>query len=199
MNINKVLLLLTICLITPSCSLVHYLTVSERTNESMHRANEYLFNISGDTSFSFQMKVDYIDSLSTRPFALNTYKLNKGTNASPVQIRMYTPDGKFIMVWSQCFGNINRLGILDSIPFKKVSHLPINLNLSLQKDLELFKISEKEREKIFETIKDFDYVVILFWAMWTGWYSKDTIKRLYRFQELNGESSILILKLNTSP
>ncbi len=32
-----------------------------------------------------------------------------------------------------------------------------------------------------------------------GWYSKDAIKRLYKYVESNDEYSILILKVNTSP
>ncbi len=186
-------------LIVPGCSLIHYLSVSKKSSENLHMANQYLYEISGDSNYSYQISRDLLDSLSEYTYAINTYKLQHGTKASPVQMRMFDNSGVFLYGWSQCFGSIKRLGLLDNIPFKSDSHLPVNMDLSFQKDLELYDIDAQEQEHILNLIKEYDYVIVVYWAMWAGWYSKDTIKRLYKYVDSNDEYSILILKLNTSP
>ncbi len=161
-------------------------------------ANLYLNQLGIDTSYSYQLSYDYRDSLSVRKFAINTYKLQYKTSASPVQLRMYNNEGEFIYGWSQCFGSLKRFGILDSVPLKQVSHLPVNMNLSFQNDINLFNISPLEKEELHTAIEETDYVIVILWAMWAGWYSKDVLKSVNKYVEKNNETKFLVIKLNVA-
>lgn len=182
-----------------SCSLIHFLSVSDKKSEKLVQANKYLAELSVDTCLSYQIVPESIDSLSYTKYQIDTYKLEHGTSATPVQLRMYYPNGKFCYGWTQCFGSIERLGLLDSLPLKKVSHLPVNYNLSFYNDLSLFNIDNSEKEKLIKSIKNYDYVLIVFWAEWTGWYSKNLFKNVIKYIHKHKEKKILLLTLNVSP
>lgn len=151
-----------------------------------------------DTSFSFQLLKPFYDSISALPYTINTYKLKYKTKASPVQIRVYRTDGEFINGYEQCFGDINRIGLLDSFPLKKIKHLPINYDLRLENDVKLFLSSNEEQGKVLNLCKAKKYVFILFYAEWTGYYSTITLKKLKKHL-LNHENEVLLLKVNASP
>jgi len=194
---SVILIVLLLC--GQSCSLIHFLSVSEKSHENLKTINSYLASMSYDTNYSFQIKTDFIDSLSDKKYAINLYKLKYKTKASPVQIRMYNTEGTFIYGWEQCFGNIKKLHILDSIPFKQSYWLPVNKNLSFQQDIELFDINIYEKNRLLEVIRNYDYVIIVFWAKWAGWYSKNILKRVKNYVNKYYDKKILIITLNTSP
>ncbi len=181
------------------CSIFHLLSVREPQSEEVKEANSSLLRYAIDTSFSFQLSSQYRDSLSEKKYMLNTYKYEKGGKASSVQIRLYTNTGEFIYGWEQCFGNLHKLGILDSLPMKQKSWLPVNKNLSFQQDLHLFNITSQEKEALLRQIGNYDYVMVLFWANWTGWYSKDMLKRVKQYLKEHPEAKILLITLNTAP
>lgn len=181
-----------------SCSLIHLLSVDANTSESMSQSNEYLSKHQLDTLFSYQICSNYIDSLSAGNYTINAYKLKIGTAASPLQLRMYNSKGEFLYGWEQCFGDIDKLGVLDSIPFKKVKHLPVNFNLSLNRDLSIVNI--KNRELLEQEILKHDYIILLYWAKWGGWFNRDLMTKTKKYlRKYNKKHSILFISINTAP
>ncbi len=181
-----------------SCSLIHFLSVKGQKAENRVAYQKYLLKNKYDTSLSFQLLKPFYDSISILPYTINTYKLKYKTKASPVQIRVYKSDGTFINGYEQCFGDINRIGLLDSFPLKKINHLPINYNLRLESDIRLFSSNKDEQDKLLSICKSKKYVFILFYAEWTGYYSNITLKKL-KTHLLNHETELILLKVNTSP
>jgi len=181
------------------CDFIHFMTVSEQRSENIVQSKIFLSKLAIDTCYSYQILPAYIDSLSHSRYQIDSYKLKHGTGASPVQLRMYNSSGIFLNGWTNCFGSIKRLGLLDSLPLKQVRHLPLNKEVSFLTDLAMFNINQNEKQRLIENLKNYDFIVVVFWAEWTGWYSKDLLKRVVKYKNNHKESTILLLTLNTSP
>jgi hypothetical protein len=174
------------------------MSVREQVPESKEEYQKYVNNFGFDTSNSFQLNKYYYDSISLMPYALNLYKLSHQSKASPIQIRVYDSEGIFINGYEQCFGDLNKLGILDSFPLKKIKHLPINFNLSLNKDLHLFTNDSILKSSIMYEATRKRYTFIAFYSLWPGYYTEVTLKRLK--QHLNTHNSdVQLILVNTSP
>lgn len=194
----KKILLICFIISLSSCDIVHLLTIRKKNPENMKESNEFLSKYKIDTTFSYQVYKNCIDSLSIEKYAINTYKLKSGTAASPLQLRMYNNKGVFINGWEMCYGDIKTLGILDSIPFKKVSHLPINQMLSLSGDLSIVNI--QNRTLLQQEIEKSDYVILLYWAKCGGWFNRDLIGKTIKYIKTYGKQySILLIPINTIP
>lgn len=187
-----------IILVLSSCSLVHFMSIQDQAPESIEYYQKYINTFGYDTSLSFQLKKDYYDSVSLMPYAINLYKIKHNSKASPIQIRVYDSNGLFINGYEQCFGDLNKLGILDSFPLKKIKHLPINYNLVLTKDLQLFTNNLVEKSKILSEASRKKYTFIAFYSLWPGYYSEITLKRLKKHLESH-EAEVQVLMVNTSP
>lgn len=160
---------------------------------------EYLVSEGIDTFNVYSVEKSHMVLLSDERFAINTYKLKTGTGASAVQIRMYDRDGVFITGWSQCMGSNPRvLGMLDSLPMYSPSFLPINYNLSLYSDLELFDMDDLEKANLIEQSEKVDYTIIIFWAEWVGRFTDNAFADVHYYVSKYPEVDFLILKLNTA-
>lgn len=198
MFIMKKIVLICFIISLNSCDLVHILTVRKMSPESMKESNKFLSKYKIDTTFSYQVYKNCIDSLSIEKYAINTYKLKSGTAASPLQLRMYNNKGVFVNGWEMCFGDIHFLGILDSIPFKKINHLPINQKLSLSSDLSILNI--ENRTLLQQEIEKSDYVILLYWAKWVGWFNRDLIRSTQTYLlQIKKRYSVLFISVNTAP
>jgi len=194
---KKLCFILTIFSFCNSCSLVHYLSTSDPGIETRKEFNSFISSLTQDTAFSFQIKPEFLDSLSrSKTYCLNLYKFNKGVNASPVQIRMYERSGKLIGGWEQCYGELNYFHLFDSLPIRRIPSHPTNYAITLANDLKMILSDSENEEKIRHEIDSHDYTIILFYAVWAGWYSRDAIKRTVKYVESN--PSIFLIYLNTA-
>ncbi len=194
---NRILKILILLVFLNGCSLYHYLTVSEFKNESAIEYNQFLNELNSKTEYSYQIKSNYLDSLSKNvKYCLNLYKFKNGTNASSLQLRMYKKSGELVMGWEQCYGNLNYFKLFDSIPLKIVHHLPNNYDLRIQNDLNLFNVDSLGIIKLKKYIDSHDYTIILFYTKWIGWYAKDAIKRTVKYANKN--PNIALIYLNTA-
>lgn len=174
------------------------MSIDDRKPENRTEYQKYITSLGYDTTNSFQLLKNYYDSISVMPYTINTYKLKYNTKASPIQIRVYDSTGAFLNGYEQCFGDIKRLRILDSFPLKIISHLPINYNLSLQKDIKLFVNNITDQNKIINDSKSKKYTFIIFYAKWAGYYSKNTLEQLRQHISTN-LPNVQLIKVNTSP
>jgi hypothetical protein len=195
---KRIIPVLSIIALLQSCSLFHFLSTSDKKEETPEEMNTFLIKYSIDTTNSFKINPAYLDSLSNPKFAINTYKLNKKVKASPVQIRMYNNRGQFLYGWEQCFGDLKRLGILDSFPIKKLAHLPVNMKLSFENDIRIIASNDEMKEHLISLNTKYDYTIIVYWAAWTGWYSADSLKSVRKHIIDHPGSSFLWIKINTS-
>ncbi len=185
-------------LLMNSCIILYpFYGIKKKTDETIEVQKEYLLDKGFDTLNLYRKSCAYADSLSHKKYALNTYKIAHNGRAAAVQIRMYDTTGKLLYGWEQCFGNAEKLAIFDSVPMKGRPWLPVNFNLSLETDLNLFDIDANEKQRLIEESKNHDYTIILMWAAWTGRFNSQAFKLLYEYIERNN-LDLYLLKLNTA-
>lgn len=190
MRYNIIFVLFLSIIILSSCSkiLSIILGVKDVCYETVDEQIMYLKKYDIDTSFLFYLKPEYIDSLE-----ITTYCLDSFNKFSPVQFRIYDNNGIFLGGWEQCFGNPKIIGFFDSIPpITKRGRLPINYNLSFQKDsLFLQKIMTD-----IPNIKNYDYVIMGFWAKYLGSLSKKMLVNLQAYINDHPNKKFLFIKVN---
>jgi hypothetical protein len=151
-----------------------------------------------DTTFSYQLYKNAVDSLCQEKYVLDLRKYNNEFLASALQLRMYDHAGNFIEGWQQCFGDLHKFGILDSFPLKKISWLSINYNLTLQQDLSLLNISNPAL--LNDAIAQSNYVLIVYYSRWTGWFCQDLLKAAKKYViKHQKEQNLLLILANISP
>lgn len=175
------------------------MSVGEQKPETSKAYNRYLASLGIDTTYSFQIVGAYYDSLSTEKYAVNTYKLKTGAKASPVQLRVYDNKGNLINGYEQCFGNLSKLGILETMPPKQIAHLPVNYKLSLQKDVNLLNADISKKNALLIRSYSVDYTVFVFYAEWAGRYAKEVLKEINTYIQKHSESRFHFIKVNTAP
>jgi hypothetical protein len=173
--------------------------MKERTIECSSEYNNFLIKNGIDTNYSYQLSYDYRDSLSYEKYTINLYKLKSNTKASPIQIRFYSRDGELLNGYEQCFGDINKFALLDSLPMKSVSWLPINYKLNLNNDLNLINLSINERNNILTQKDKHNFVIIVMYSVWANWYSKHILQAVNSYIKQYGTANFLFIKVNTSP
>jgi hypothetical protein len=147
--------------------------------------------------YSFFFVDSLADSLSTHKYALNTWKLENRTNASPIQLRVYDSRGKLINGYSQCFGNFKKLNILKDTNLVYYNHLPINNKLNFDDDLFFIKAPDSIKEKLNENCGYYKYTIVFYWNIWSNYYSKVIFKELKNFKDKINEEKIRIILINT--
>lgn len=162
--------------------------------------DEILLKHQFDTANSYFISQQFVDSISIEKYALNQYKLKTNTSASPLQLRMYEQSGALVYGWAQCFGDLGHSHILDSIPFKHRPSLDgiINFDLQLATDLELLDLSKSERQQMIKRLEQNEFVIVVFYAGWTGWFTKDAFKKLRRYVDSHPDRTIGLVFINTS-
>lgn len=170
------------------------MSTSEPKNETRKEFNDFLFPLTRDTAFSFQINREFYDSLSrSKSYCLNLYKFTRGSNASPVQIRMYDRSGKLVAGWEQCYGELNHFKLFDSVPIRRIPWHPTNYGITLQNDLKMILHDRKNEGKIQHEIDSHDYTIIVYYSVWAGWYSRDAIKRIVKYVKSNPNISVIYL------
>ena len=157
----------------------------------------FLRKVGENNAYSYRIKTLYMDSLKTDRYNLSTLEWKGKKKASAVQMRMYEGNGKFHYGWQMCFGDLKKAQVLDSFPLKKTPFPDMNMQLSLQRDLNLFEMSEAEKLQILREATNKQYVITVFWTGWTGWFAKDAFRKLKRYlRKYHQKENVLVLKLN---
>ena len=174
-------------------------TLHKPSDESVLFMNRYLKKVGTDTLYSYKLSCAHKDSLRIAKHSMNNYKLATGGKASALQIRMYDSLGRFIYGWEQCFGDLQKSHILDSLPFKENKYLLVNKNLSLLNDICLLDISKIEQDVFVKEIQKNEYTILVLWAGWTGWYGRNMFRQINKYLKIHQKNhKILFLKLNTT-
>lgn len=195
----KTIYIIILLLFLSSCNILRFAkaSFSKRENESLKVSNNYLVKRGLDTTFSYKVKPYCIDSLSNENYAINLYKINTGSTASPVQIRMFDNKGEYISGWEQCYGDLKYFDFMDSIPFKAIPSVQRNSKINLYKDLTLIDIHNIE--KLLNKINNSDYVITIYWAKWTGYYSKEVLKEVKTYYDrYKNDYKITLIFINTT-
>ena len=196
---RSIILSLLIGLFSQCSIILKFYGISKPGNEPIELERKYIHKLGIDTTFMYRLSKSGKDSLSSKNYAINLYKLKTGTHASPVQIRMYNRTGELAFGWEQCFGSLDHFDIFKTVPMSSfATYLPINKELNLWNDLKLIDMDSAGRAELTRIIKNYQYTVIVYWAGYAGYFSKNTLKEVNKYISANEQSGILFLKVNTA-
>lgn len=176
------------------------MSTKEENNESDKEISSYLESNNIEFDYSFLFTDSLISKFSTSPYALNKYKLKNQVNASYIQLRVYNSKGKLYSGYSQCYGPFKKLNILDQYPPRIINHLPNNYDLELKTTSELWNITGEKRNEILEKSSDYDYTLVVYWNIWTNYFSREVLEKAssYATENNNPNSKILLILVNTA-
>lgn len=186
-------------MIISSCGFVHFMGTKATVDQSKPEVANYLIENNLDCyDYNLLFKDELIDSLSIKKYALNLWQLEYGTTQSTIQLRIYDSLGKLVNGYAQCYGEFKKLNILSEKPFKTFSHLPTNFDLRFKDDIDLWDISESDRQEIFVKANEKKYTLVIYWNIWSNYYSKVMLKELRKYlQKFQMKKEVLIILVNT--
>jgi len=170
-------------------------------NESNEEIDKYLIeNKFQSHQYSFLLIDSLSYLLSTERHSLNTYKLENGGKSSAIQLRIYDDKGDFYNGYEQCYGSLKRLNILDSNPPRIIPRFPNNQNLKFEHEFELWEIDDAIKRKIIAESKTHTYTFVLYWNIWSNYYSKVLFKEIAKYIEKHqtDDFSILFIIVNNA-
>jgi hypothetical protein len=155
---------------------------------------KFLSGLGIDTSNLCTMKSGYFNLFYQGQYALS----NSDTNSLQLpQFRFYGKNGEIIQGWQQCFGNIERIGLLDSFPMVpkiKVGY-SYNQELNLFADTMLFR-TNSGKSLVIDTA-NFDYFLVVYWSKSLGVFNKNFLKQInLYYKKHHKEHKIYLIKVN---
>jgi hypothetical protein len=185
--------------ITSSCSFLHYMGTKSTVDKSKLEVENYLVkNKVGFQDYNLFIKDELIDSLSSKKHAVNLWQFEHGVEQSTIQLRIYDSLGVLVNGYVQCYGEFKRLNILSEKPFKTFSHLPTNFDLRFRDNLDLWNISESDRQAILVKASKKKFTFVVYWNIWSNYYSKIILKKLKKYlKEFQMKNDVLIILVNT--
>jgi hypothetical protein len=174
--------------------------MDEQNDESVDEIVDYFEKNKVEYEFAIQLVDSPYYVLDSPRHVLNLYKYNRNISASPVQIRIYSVnDDSLFIGYSQCYGPLKRFPFFTTYPPLKVNYLPNNYSLKLRDELDLFDVGIDELNLISSRISNFEYVIIVYWNIYTKHYSKDAIKRVTEYvNEFNLKDKVMIILANSA-
>ena len=183
-----------------SCGFVRLLGTTDQLDETEQEATEYLKSNGYSYDYAFMMTDSLWYLLNSDSLVLNLYKHARGVNASPIQLRVFDRNGKFVTAYSQCYAGFKQRNILETYPPKVFDWWPSNPNLIFSNELKIMDINDAEKSILLDRIHKYDYTMVLYWNIWSNYFSKVVLKEASKYREehnSNGESVQLIL-VNTA-
>jgi hypothetical protein len=160
--------------------------------------NYLVKNKVGFQDYNLFIKDELIDSLSSKKHAVNLWQFEHGVEQSTIQLRIYDSLGVLVNGYVQCYGEFKRLNILSEKPFKTFSHLPTNFDLRFRDNLDLWNISESDRQAILVKASKKKFTFVVYWNIWSNYYSKIILKKLKKYlKEFQMKNDVLIILVNT--
>ena len=195
----KILLIVFSSLSISSCSFVHYMGTKSTVDKSTLEIDNYLTTNKIDYyDYNLLLKDEMIDSLSSKRHAVNLWQLEYGTTQSTIQLRIYDSLGELVNAYVQCYGEFKRLNILSEKPFKTFSHLPTNFDLRFRDNLDLWNISEVDRQEILVKTSSKKFTFVVYWNVWSNYYSRVMLKELKNYlRKFDMKNEVLIILVNT--
>lgn len=167
--------------------------------ESFEQQKKFLLRHNLDTNNLYSINQEYFDSLGNDKYSLLKDSI-KGF--SPIQFRVYSKGENLHYGWLTCLGDLEYF-LKDSVPLSELKvkdFQRINETLKFYNDLNLFNISEFEREKILNKAQKADYTIIYVWSAYLGKYSYSPAQVLESYIKKNSNgNNIYLIKLNISP
>jgi hypothetical protein len=180
-----------------ACGFVRYMGTKEPCEKTEPEIEAYLHEHKiSNFDYSLCLNDQLTDSLSAATYALDTWKLERHTPQSKMQIRIYDSVGRFLNGYAQCYGDFKRLNILKEKDFVYFRHLPNNTSLSFSNECDLWKVDTGVRSEIARLAAARTYTIIVYWNVWSNYYSTVMLREVQKYRKRfdpAGTKTVIIL------
>jgi len=185
--------ILLILLFFTSCNLMRLINTTEEKNESALEIDKYLTKHKILYDYSFQ-NIDSTSHLLKR----EKYRINDSSSIySYIQLRVFDSLGELYSGYSQCMGSFNKKRFIEELPPKRNEYPFINNNLIFENELELIELDTEVKNTILKEYRRYNYIFVVYWNIWTNYFSRHVLKEVSRIKELN-KGEVLVLLVNTA-
>lgn len=185
--------ILIICLFISSCDLIRLINTTEEKNESDTQIEKYL----SKHKIHYDYCLKNIDSTS-HLLKHEKYRINDSSSTySYIQLRIFDSLGELYSGYSQCMGNFNKRHFISELPPKKNNYPFINKDLLFENELDLVEINSDLRNKILKEYRNYNYIFVVYWNIWTNYFSRHVLKEVSRIKEIH-TGEVLVLLINTA-
>jgi hypothetical protein len=182
--------LIIVSMVTISCKQVvlKITGISNPKVENKSTIMEFLKKCKGDTSNVYCIDTTLFQKMKTIPFKPGWTK-----GFRPLQIRVYGETGNPIMQWASCEGFLSQLKLFEEVPPRNVNSL--STELDLQSDLSQYYALDGQPAKL--TMKPgYDYYIIIYFAVWLGKQSKESIKTVTTYVQDHPEYKFMVYQID---
>ncbi|MFT4062635.1 MAG: hypothetical protein QM642_09800 [Edaphocola sp.] len=128
-------------------------------------------------------------------YTLDTH-MYRWKDFSPIQFRVYDSVGKLVAGWEYCFGSLKKLNLITGDSLVSKPWLPLNRALNIYDDVNLIAGGSCSGDTLnIHTFKDYNYIIIAFWASYYGQGAKRMLQYIEDFQR-NSRKKVLFIKVN---
>ena len=165
----------------------------EQKDESTEEMNAFLSKRKYHFDYSFRN----IDSTALL-LADETYRINdSNVNYSYIQMRIYDSIGEFYSGYSHCMGSFNKRKFIDSFPPSKNTYPFLNTDLNFENELDLIHMDSLTPSDVLEKSKKNDYTIVVYWTMWTNYFSKHVLHEVSKIKEKYPDE-VFVMLVNTA-
>ncbi|MNY15727.1 hypothetical protein D3C86_1489550 [compost metagenome] len=188
---KRIIYLPVIILFFNSCTFFRVLKIvtHEEKNESTEEVNSFLKKRGYRYDYSFENTDSTASLLKSDKYRLTDDSLRYAY----IQLRVFHTKGDLYSGYSQCIGSFNKRQFIDSFPIKKNTYPFINENLTFENELDLVDIEPGIRQKVLSDSKKYKHIYVVYWNIWTGYYSKQVLKEVSKVKAKHPDEVLVIL------
>ena len=127
------------------------------------------------------------------------WRLMYNTAASPIQTIMFDKNGNCVGGYELCYGNARMLDVYDEVPiFQRNRYNDTIFNIvNFKNYIDILDISDTEKEYITNTMKEYDFNLVVVWDYYAGYYMKRHLRQVKRYvKKFNDKYKFRIVYLN---
>lgn len=186
-------LILALSIVLSSCNLVRLINTTEENNETVEEIEEYL----SKHKILYDYSLQNIDSTS-HLLRQQKYRINDSSSVySYIQLRIFDSEGNLYSGYSQCMGSFNEKHFIKELPPDRNEYPFINNDLIFENELDLVKINPESEGAILKEYKNYDYIFLVYWNIWTNYFSKHVLKEVSKIKEEYSDN-VLVILVNTA-
>lgn len=136
--------------------------------------------------------------LHDEKYCTNRWRLKYNSSASPIQTIMFDDEGKCVGGYELCYGNAEILDVYDDVPIfqRNIYNDTISEIIKFDNYFDLFDTDFAKKEVTLQTLKDYDYNIIVVWSYYGGYYMKRHLRQVRRYiEEFNDEYKFIVIYL----
>ncbi|MBQ8222159.1 MAG: hypothetical protein IJZ87_02240 [Bacteroidales bacterium] len=184
--ISHISLLFSVLLLS-SCQAVWDMTVSPFVKYNMEESDISWSKYYPECDYlSYDMDSSLRDNfLHDEKYCTYRWRLKYDSPASPIQTIMFDNEGKCVGGYEFCYGNAKIFDVYDHIPIfqRNIYNDTIFKIIKFDNYIDLFDTDFAKKKETSQTLKNYDYNIIVVWSYYGGYYMKRHLRQVKKYIE----------------